>query len=116
MELTQEIETMGTITHTIITVTSEIPLHIHLMWAEAIRIFGESVSEPVSGTVNGSQTFIIAPSGSKDGWPQADAHDAKVAEFTDIIYRTEHGVDALMITFNRDTNLPKAWIMRNKDD
>lgn len=45
--------------------------------AEAIEIFSgvAPVTEITKSTVNGHRSFMVAPDGSKEGWPESDAGD-----------------------------------------
>lgn len=62
---------MGYVAHNAIIVTSFsdtlIASAIHK--AKQLQL---STSEPVPGTVNSYQTFLVAPDGSKEGWKESD--------------------------------------------
>jgi len=107
---------MSTTTHTVITVTSEVDHEFWAMRYAAVDIFGEGVSQPAKGTVNGSQTFVIASSGSKDGWTEADQHDEKIKKFSQHVFRAEFPGEVVVTRFNTDDGSIKAYIMRNSYD
>jgi hypothetical protein len=67
---------MGYIMHDAIVVTGFLRDEVHRARTEAMDR-GLLVSEPVQGTMNGYETFLIAPDGSKEGWKDSNSFDEK---------------------------------------
>lgn len=42
---------------------------------------GMAVSEMVGPTINGTESFLVAPDGSKEGWSESDEGDIRRKEF-----------------------------------
>lgn len=76
---------MGTIIHTAIVVTgSSWPggfLELHERTVEIFKDTYVHVTEPTRPGVNGVVSFLIAPDGSKLGWPERGAADQARAAF-----------------------------------
>jgi|SRR6478609_4114509 len=50
---------------------------------KAKKIFGNMVSEIIASDVNGYLSFLIAPDGSKEGWPDSNEGDERRAQFVE---------------------------------
>lgn len=72
---------MGTIIHHSIIVTGWDADIVQQAHAKATEL-GLPVTPLGPVVTNGYQSFLVCPSGSKVGWPQADKHDDLCAEFT----------------------------------
>jgi hypothetical protein len=66
---------MGYMRHHAIVVTSWKKEAIRAAHASALAT-GAAVSEIVGPTVNGYESFFVAPDGSKEGWADSEAGDA----------------------------------------
>lgn len=68
---------MGWIRHHGIVVTCWNEDALNVALTKAIEVFGhEQVSEAVLSPSNGYRSFLVAPDGSKEGWPESAAGDA----------------------------------------
>lgn len=86
---------MGNIRHNAIIVTgSDYPDAIEKFDSahqKARELFGELVSEPIEGVINGYRSFFVAPDGSKEGWSESDQYDIKRRELCDFIDSLAYG-------------------------
>lgn len=73
---------MGHVRHHAIIVTSN-DYEIKKAYSKALEIFGENLSEITPITVNGYQSFLVPPDGSKEGWPESECGDDRRREFKD---------------------------------
>lgn len=79
---------MGYIKHNAIVVTgaSYDSIRFHKAYDKARELFGyESVSDTVKSTLNGYISFLVAPDGSKEGWPESNEYDDKRKQLADYI-------------------------------
>lgn len=61
---------------------------------KAIEIFGESrVSESLSGSVGAAKTFMISPSGSKEGWVKDIVHKGNLMKYEDYLNKRVYSTD-----------------------
>lgn len=97
---------MGYIAHHTIVVTSCIKGSINIAHREAVKIFGTGVSGIVGPLVNATESFFIAPDGSKEGWEQGDIGDTCRDNFIEWleIDAVEHGLwlDWIEVKFGGD--------------
>lgn len=92
---------MGTIIHHAIVVTSwgDYTKRAH---EEAVRCCGvENVSAVTPKAVNDYSSFLVAPDGSKEGWPDSAAGDARRATFVAWLHRQRHS----------DGSTPYYWVL-----
>jgi hypothetical protein len=75
-------EAMGYMRHHAIIVTSFDADLVTQAHAKATGL-GMLVTNITRDSVNGYQSFLAAPDGSKEGWDESDAGDARRAEFID---------------------------------
>lgn len=66
---------MGYMRHDAIIVTSWNAAHLDLARDKAVGL-GLLVSPVIDSRLNGYASFLIAPDGSKEGWPESDTGDA----------------------------------------
>lgn len=100
---------MSRTTHKAIVVTGELYHHMLRAHRVASGIFPpESVTNLVIGTVNGSQSFMIAPSGSKDGWEEDEDHYQQAEKFSEILMQGDILVEAVVVMFGSDLALDDA--------
>lgn len=71
---------MGYMRHHAIVVTSWHTGLLHAAHDEAIRL-GMSVTDITDPVINGYRSFLVAPDGSKEGWPQSDLGDTRRTAF-----------------------------------
>lgn len=71
---------MGYIRHDAIIVTSWNAEYLHAA-AEKAKEIGLQIVGPSKPAMNGTTTFLVCPDGSKEGWEESDAGDAKRAAF-----------------------------------
>ncbi len=76
---------MGYINHHAIVVTSSEYALISAAHADAEGRFGPLTSPLLLSPFNRYLSFFIAPDGSKEGWPESDAGDAKRTAFLDYL-------------------------------
>ncbi len=76
--------------HHAIIVSSKIPERFCAALATAQRIFGECVSPAVPGRVDACFSFLIAPDGSKQRWPESDYGDERRQQFIDWLDSQRH--------------------------
>ena len=98
---------MGYIRDHAIVVKCDYGDHIEKAHAEAVRIFAPDIENggvaPTAITpeaVNGSRSFLVPPDGSKEGWPESDAGDARRAEFIAYLNGTKY----------EDGSSPLKWV------
>jgi hypothetical protein len=72
---------MGYMAHHAIIVTGWDPIQVRTAHDEARKIFGSLVTEIVTSEINGYQTFFVGPDGSKEGWDESDAGNARRDQF-----------------------------------
>lgn len=75
---------MGYMVHHAIIVTSGSGV-IDAVHAEAVRVFGEQVTPILPSTINEYRSFLIGPDGSKAGWGESDAGDARRERFIEYL-------------------------------
>jgi hypothetical protein len=90
---------MGHIRHHAIIVTGTYGDHIEKAHAVAVGL-EMSVTPILPATVNATRSFMVGPDGSKEGWDDSDAGDA----------RREHFVAWLNSYRYRDGSAPLAWV------
>lgn len=71
---------MGYMRHHAIVVTSSLPDQIEAAHAFAVAL-GVAVSPLIKSPVNGCQSFLVAPDGSKEGWAESEAGDDRRDKF-----------------------------------
>ena len=75
---------MGQVIHEAIILTSWDAQKLERSHEKALELFSNAqVSPIVNAPVNNYKSFLIGPSGSKLGWPEADQHDGQLALFED---------------------------------
>ena len=72
---------MGWIVHHAIIVTTFSDSDIQRAHEEARRVFQGYVTDVIESPINGYRSFFIPSDGSKEGWPDSDAGDARRAQF-----------------------------------
>ena len=72
---------MGYIRNHAIVVTGTYGGHVYTAHALAVEIFGNAVSSVTPPAVNHSESFFVAPDGSKDGWDESDDGNARRDRF-----------------------------------
>lgn len=82
---------MGYIRHDAIVVTAWQTKDIEAA-AEVARSFGLEVLGPSKPAVNGYQSILICPDGSKEGWRHSDDFDGKRAGFIHWLRNPEDGI------------------------
>lgn len=81
---------MGYIRHHAIIVTRW--SHDSLVDAQKKAIeLGHAVSAIVRSVINGYESFLIAPDGSKEGWSESDDGDARRDKFIEWLENRRHG-------------------------
>ena len=109
---------MGFICHHAIVVTSWKSGPLMAAWAEARRLFGALVSDPVDGTTNSYASFFVAPDGSKEGWTESDKWDEARAEFKDLLREKYDDCEWAEISYGSDADSARvsdsAWAEREK--
>lgn len=68
---------MGYIKHHAIIVSSWQESAIKLAHEKAIEIFKDQVSNVIKSNVNSTDSFFIAPDGSKEGWEESNRGDIR---------------------------------------
>lgn len=63
---------------------------------------GLPCSEIVRGTTNGYTSFLIAPDGSKEGWPESNDQEAKRKEWIEWARKSGHYFDWACVSFGGD--------------
>ena len=111
---------MGSFFHKAAIVTSDHPSSIEKAHRAAVDRFGCLVSVVVLSPVNGWRSFLIGPSGSKEGWAEQEAHVEMLRQYLHWVTRYNGGsgqwVDALVVQYGPDVvgndMRPKvvAWI------
>lgn len=92
---------MGTMIHHAIVVTSWGD-YTERARAEAIRCCGdEHVSAMMPRLLNDYSSFLVAPDGSKEGWPDSDQGEARRATFVAWLHRQRHS----------DGSTPYEWVL-----
>lgn len=76
---------MRYIRHHAIVVTTWDDKKIEVLRNNAIKIFGNLVTEVIKSNINGYNTFFIAPDGSKEGWEDSDIGDKNRSLFLSYI-------------------------------
>lgn len=77
-------------------------------YQKAFRL-AESIFGPLSNTtigVNNTQSFLIPPDGSKEGWSVSDIGDDRRNEFYAALVDLNLCVDAIELYFGGDDNIP----------
>lgn len=69
------------------------PKHAHFKHPRQLFLFGD-------GLVNGEQTVVMIPDGSKEGWPESDDCNALRAEFITELQRSDY----------EDGSSPWCWV------
>lgn len=82
---------MGYIKHHAIVVISFDEELLKKAHRKAKKIFGEQVSKVMETPVNVEFTFYIGPDGSKEGWSESDAGNAKRDEFIEWVEGQAYG-------------------------
>ena len=72
---------MGYIRHNAIIVTTWKPGEALKVFDQAESLFPGAVLGPSREMVNGYQTILVCPDGSKEGWPRSDEGDRCRGEF-----------------------------------
>lgn len=72
---------MGYMAHHAIIVTGWDATQVQTAHDEARKIFGSLVTEIIRSKMNGYQTFFVGPDGSKEGWDESDAGNARREQF-----------------------------------
>lgn len=91
---------MGTIIHNAIVVTGT---NISLA-ADMARSLGLQVLGPSESVINGYQSILVCPDGSKEGWEDSDKADALRAQFrTWLNSRKNEGMEWVEVRFGPDT-------------
>lgn len=75
-----------------------------------------TMSEIVPGTVNGLCTFFIAPSGSKDDWPEQHDHTRAIKAVANLLSDTVISVNAIILTFSDDGRVVTTEVVKNYFD
>lgn len=106
---------MGWIRHHGIVVTCWDEKRIKKARAEAVKEFGDQVSEIVRSPVNCYLTFLIAPDGSKEGWTESDMGDARRTRFKEFL-RTTPELYAEWLEYSHDVDNGSAVITTSSSD
>lgn len=98
---------MGYMQHHAIIVTAYndriYPLHV-----KAIDIFGDAVTEILPSAINGYRSFFVGPDGSKEGWPESDAGNARRQEFNEWLKENNQSHDAAEVQYHDEGN--DLWV------
>lgn len=76
---------MGYIVHHAIIVTGAVDRDLNSAYDVAVGVFGDMVSPKVQSHTNGYVTFVVAPDGSKDGWPDSEAGDKRREHYLEFL-------------------------------
>lgn len=122
---------MGYMRHHAIVVTSWDKEALTKAHAQAQKMFdpvsaacvskGSSVvSAVVDAGLNGYRSFLIAPDGSKEGWPESDAYDLARAEFVKWLNAQRHEDGSTLLQFAEvffgDSGKERAAVLATSDD
>lgn len=100
---------MGYMRHHAIIVTSWENNHLKQAHDQARAIFdrnGYQVSDLLDSAINGYQSFMVPPDGSKEGWDFSDEGDANRAQFLQWLREQNLFVDAIEVQFADEDNAP----------
>jgi len=90
---------MGYVREELIVVTGWQPGRLASLHGLAVEVFGpERVSAILSAVVKGAGYFLVGGSGSKVGWPEAEAHSARVEQFVAAAEADAGWVDVLVVS------------------
>ena len=112
-------EIMGYMRHHAIIVTSERTPPIVNAVVKAVEIFGPALVTPLTvAVINNSRSFMVAPDGSKEGWPESDQGDSQRDRFIQYLRSTYHddgssSLDWVEVQFGDDDKESK--VVRSSD-
>jgi hypothetical protein len=103
---------MGYIRHTAIVVTGWNDVHIEKARTEAERL-GLNPSEALPSKINGYETILIPPTGSKIGWEDAKVGEQAMDEFCGWMRSSELYLEWVRVDYGDDdceaTIMDNAW-------
>ena len=106
---------MGLIRHHGIIVTSGCgPERIREAWIKAVEIFDGFISAITDSPVNGYQSFLIVPDGSKEGWDRSYEGNKRRKEFIHWLKINGGGFDWVEICYGDE--LGKSEIINDSHD
>ena len=82
--------------------------------AKAVELFAELVTPIMDGTSNAHTSFMVAPDGSKEGWPESDRLDALRDEYVAWLPEFASWAHWVEVQFADDDSITR--IVRHSDD